>query len=106
MGESLYQFVCRDAELIKVREADLGAYLGDGPTAEQATALIESLRPIDESEPPFTPSVLWNAFKQSVEVELSWLFRERDPVGSALDPRHELPGVRCCLHLYEAFTQT
>ena len=84
MGESLYQLVCRHAELVKSREAELGAYPGDGPTAAQASALVESLRPIQEDAEPTTPSILWDAFRQSVEVELSWLFPERDPIGAAL----------------------
>jgi hypothetical protein len=83
--DSLYQFVCRHAEMIRAREVELGAYSGDGPTAEQVTALVQHLRPIDEGEPgTYTPSILWEAYRSILEVEYSWLFPERDPLGEAM----------------------
>lgn len=55
-SETLFQFVCRHAEPVKAREADLGAYPGDGLTAEQASALVENLRPISDA-PEYLPGV-------------------------------------------------
>jgi hypothetical protein len=32
------------------RETELGTYSGDGPTAEQLTALVDAIKPIAEAE--------------------------------------------------------
>jgi hypothetical protein len=78
--ETSFQIVCRHAELIKAREAQLGAYPGDGPTSQQASALVEALRPISEAE-AVLPSILLTAFHSAVDAEMTWLFPERDPFG-------------------------
>jgi|SRR6185437_6790466 len=83
-GESLFQLVCRHAELIKTREASLGAYYGDGPTAEQAAALTASLKPVSEAAESVTPSVLLNAFRSAVDTEMMWLFPEKDAIGEPM----------------------
>lgn len=71
--------------MIKAREAELGGYPSDGPTAQQVTALIEYLRPISEEDvASYTPAILWKAYSSTLEVEFSWLFPERDPIGEAM----------------------
>jgi hypothetical protein len=82
-GETSFQLVFRDAELIKAREAELGAYFGDGPTSEQVTVLVETLQPISEAATA-SPSTLLAAFRIAVGVEMSWLFPERDPLGEPM----------------------
>ena len=84
-GETLFQFVCRHAELLKARESELGAYPGDGPTCEQADALVAALHPLIE-DPCSTvaPDTAWNAFRAAVDAEMSWLFPERDPPGAPM----------------------
>jgi hypothetical protein len=81
--ETLFQFVLRYAELIRVRQEQLGAYSGDGPTSEQASALVEALRPISEAETVLL-SILLAAFRGAVDAEMSWLFPERDPIGEEI----------------------
>src|ERR1700680_389908 len=82
--ETLFQYLRRHGELIKAREDEAGSYLGDGPTANQIDALIDSLRPLSESTEPATPSLMWAAFKHSVDTEMTWLFPERDPLGKPM----------------------
>jgi hypothetical protein len=79
-SESPFQILFRHVALIQARQAELGAYPGDGPTAEQASALAEALRPICEAE-AVLPSVLWTAFHTAVDIEMTWLFPEKDPFG-------------------------
>lgn len=79
-SDTPFQTVYRHVELIQAREAELGAYPGDGPTSEQASALAKALRPIGEVE-AVLPSVLWTAFRKVVDIEMTWLFPERDPFG-------------------------
>jgi hypothetical protein len=83
-GESLFQYVLRDAEMIKAREADQGTYPGDGPTSDQADALMSALRPVNEATEPVTPSMLYAAFKSATDSEMTWLFPERDPIGQPM----------------------
>jgi len=78
--ETSLQIVCRHAEMIKAREAEQGAYPGDGPTSEQAYALVEALRPVNETDVA-SPSILWGAFRSAVDGEMTWIFPERDPIG-------------------------
>ena len=85
MQSSLCQFVIRQADLVRTREAEAG-YPGDGPTAAQIDALVESFLEIDESSHSIPISVLSAAFHSSLEIEMSWLFPERDPIGRALLP--------------------
>ena len=83
-GETLFQFVCRHAELVKARESKLGAYPGDGPTSEQVDSLLAALRPIFETPDPHPAHVVWVAYKAAVHTELRWLLPERDPIGGAM----------------------
>ncbi len=55
--ETLCQFGLRHAELIRMRQEQLGAYSGDGPTSEQVSALVEALRPTSEGD-TVLPSIL------------------------------------------------
>jgi hypothetical protein len=80
-GETLFQFVCRHTELVKARESELGTYPGDGPTSEQVDSLLATLRPVFENPGPHAPAVVLHAFQAAVQVEMSWLFPERDPIG-------------------------
>ena len=41
---------------------------------------------VSEAADSVSPSDLWEAFKASVEAEMSWLFRELDPIGEAMTP--------------------
>ena len=80
-GETIFQSVCRHAELVKARESELGDYPGDGPTSEQVDSLLATLRPPIETPDSLTPPTLWDAFQAAVQVEMSWLFPEPDPIG-------------------------
>jgi len=71
VGESLFQFIYRHAELIKAREAERASYPGDGLTTEQADSLVGSLRPIIEATDPVPLSTRWAAFRLAVDSELS-----------------------------------
>jgi hypothetical protein len=82
-GEPSFQIVFRYADLIKAREAERGAYFGDGPTSEELNALVESLRPISEATTAL-PATLFDAFRIAVSVEISWIFPERDPLGEPM----------------------
>jgi hypothetical protein len=79
-SQTSFQILCHCAELIKAREAELGAYPGDGPTSEEASTLVAALRPISEADALPTP-ILWAAFRSAVDGEMTWLFPERDPIG-------------------------
>jgi hypothetical protein len=81
--EPLFEYLARHAELVKTREYELGAYAGDGPTAEQADAFLAALRPLHDAE-SVTPSMLWEAFRSTVDTEMTWLFPERDPIGEPM----------------------
>lgn len=94
--ETPFQIVCRYAELIKAREAERGAYPGDGPTAAQARALVETLRPVSEAG-TVSASVLWDAFRSAVDGEMTWLFPERDSFG---------PPMTAALRKIQNFTGT
>lgn len=83
-GETLFEFVCRHAELVKARESKLGAYPGDGPTSEQVDSLLAALRPVFETPDPHAAHVVWVAYKAAVDTELRWLLPERDPIGGAM----------------------
>jgi hypothetical protein len=83
-GETLFQFVCRHAELVKARESNLGVYPGDGPTCEQVDSLIMTLRPIFETPDPHAPTVVAHAFQAALQAEMSWLLPERDPIGAPM----------------------
>ncbi len=83
-GETLLQFVCRHAEMVKGRESKLGAYPGDGPTSEQVDSLVAALRPIFETPDPHATDVVWHAYKAAVDTEMRWLLPERDPIGDAM----------------------
>jgi len=82
-GETLFQFVFRQADLIKAREVEQRAYFGDGPTSEQLDALVEALQPISEAATA-PVSVLLAAFRTTVATEMTWLFPERDPLGEPM----------------------
>jgi hypothetical protein len=82
--ETLFQYLCRHGDLVKAREDEAGSYPGDGPTADQVDALIASLRPLSEETEPETPALMWAAFKNSVDTEMTWLFPERDPISQPM----------------------
>jgi nucleoside 2-deoxyribosyltransferase len=82
--EPLLPYLMRHAEMVKAREHDLGAYFGDGPTAEQADAFIASVRPFDEATDDPTPTMLWKGFKAALDTEMLWLFPERDAIGERM----------------------
>lgn len=83
-GETLFQFVCRHAALLKARESELGAHPGDGPASDQIDSLLAALRPVLETPDPHPPDAVWRAFAAAVQVRLSWLFPERDPVAEPM----------------------
>jgi hypothetical protein len=86
-GETLAEFVSRIAELIKVREAELGSYPGDGPTFEEMDKLLTSMeRQLKEPRESYTPAVANAVFTDALNVEYSWLFPERDPLAQELIP--------------------
>ncbi|HEY6988274.1 MAG TPA: hypothetical protein VH369_07820 [Bryobacteraceae bacterium] len=82
-GETLFQLVIHQAELIKAREVKRGDYFGDGPTSGQLDALLEALHPVGEASTA-SASVLFAAFRIAVATEMTWLFPERDPLGEPM----------------------
>jgi len=70
--------------MIRAREGEAGARFGDGPTSEQVSALIVALEPISDLPDSVMPSVLWHAYRNLTEVEMSWLFPEHDPLGAGM----------------------
>lgn len=81
--EPLFDYLVRHAESVKAREDQLGAYVGDGPTAEQADAFLSNLRPLNAIH-DVSPSALWNAFQSAVDTEMTWIFPERDAIGKPM----------------------
>src|SRR5260370_27714327 len=86
-GETLREFVCRIAELIKARETEIGSYPGDGPTFDEVDKLLTSMeRQLNEPRESYTPAVASAVFTDALNVEYSWLFPERDPLAQELIP--------------------
>lgn len=70
--------------MVKARENELGAYAGDGPTAEQADAFLASMRPLRRMSEGFPVVVIYDVFKIAVDTEMLWLFPERDFIGKSM----------------------
>ncbi len=79
-----FDYAFRYAELMKQRESELGSYVGDGPTAEQAEALAAKLVPVSQFQKNVGCSTVWDAFRVALETEMAWLFPERDPLGEPM----------------------
>ena len=94
--ENAFDIAIRFAGLIKTREAELGAYVGDGPTAEQAEALVQKLLPLSRPLDSVSASVVWDAFRAATEAEAAWIFPENDtltePMRQALIEIQNLTG--------------
>jgi hypothetical protein len=81
--ETVFQSLFRQADLIKSREVERGAYFGDGPTSGQIDALIQACEPISTASTA-SASALFAAFRTAVTTEATWLFPERDALAGPM----------------------
>jgi hypothetical protein len=82
-ADAFFQSLFRQADQIKTRELERGAYFGDGPTAQQMDELIQAVEPISEATEA-TASILFTAFRVAVTIENTWLFPEKDALAGPM----------------------
>jgi len=83
---SPHDLLVEGLRLIQSREAESGIVAGDGPTSKQVASLLATLEPVLDGRDSCTPSELWTIFRSVTEIELAWLFPERDPIAQSVIP--------------------
>jgi hypothetical protein len=83
---SPHELLVDGLRLIQSRETELGVVTGDGPTSKQIASLLAALQPVLDGRDLCTPSELWTIFRSVTEIELAWLFPERDPLAQSVIP--------------------